>query len=181
MCKVKSRLMQYYSKVSLRQLGSSCGINSNYFKCECYPNVCDHRCIRRKKDFKLTPHDIKDAGLFFWWPQFFSPPGVCPTRQPMLTSQCLPSNIPASLQRSSASSPPRRSRASRWSPGWSSAGAATSTGRNRCRRTPQLQKQTDGGWQMLLCCLTDTVTLSRLESRCPATANLRRVRHNTPR
>lgn len=58
--------MQYYSKVFSRQLGFSCGISSNYFKCECYPNVCNLQCIKIKRDYKITPHEIKDARLFFF-------------------------------------------------------------------------------------------------------------------
>lgn len=51
--------------------------------------------------------------------------------------------IPVYLQRSSASSPPRRSRVFQWSPGWPSAGAATSAWCNRCRRTQLLHRQTN--------------------------------------
>lgn len=53
--------------------------------------------------------------------------------------------IPVYLQRSSASSPPRRSRVFQWSPGWPSAGAATSAWCNRCRRTQLLHRQTNKG------------------------------------
>lgn len=53
--------------------------------------------------------------------------------------------IPVYLQRSSASSPPRRSRVFQWIPGWPSAGAATSAWCNRCRRTQLLHRQTNKG------------------------------------
>lgn len=53
--------------------------------------------------------------------------------------------VPVYLQRSSASSPPRRSRVFQWSPGWPSAGAATSAWCNRCRRTQLLHRQTNKG------------------------------------
>lgn len=65
------------------------------------------------------------------------------------TGLCL-SNVPADLQRSSASSPPWRSRVFQRSPGRPSAAAATSTGGDHCRRTPQLRKQTDSAKQVSL-------------------------------